>query len=323
MRPSSPASNQKESSDDRRYPPPRPSPMSWSSISIVVRANAPIEQAAELMDRHHISGLPVVDTAGTLVGVVSQTDLVRARSTEYLWANWPGLSVRHLMTSPPVTVQRSTPLAIAAARMERHHIHRLVVVADDDETLPIGILSIDRPRPRHRPCRARRARGLIVMCLGFPGRVVAVDPTGATVETDGRRRRANTLLAPDLAVGEWVYVSAGTVIERLDARRGGIHHRIHRDSPTGDRSCRTDLSLRPGGRASPSRPAGASPWRSAWRSSAGCRSSSTATPSSRSRTRPSTRRSRTASRRCCSSVSRRSSCGARRSARSTGGRGRG
>jgi CBS domain-containing protein len=108
---------------------------------VVVRANAPIEQAAELMDRHHISGLPVVDTSGSLVGVVSQTDIVRARSTEYLWANWPGLAVRHLMTSPPVTVQRSTPLAIAAARMERHHVHRLVVVADDDETLPIGILS--------------------------------------------------------------------------------------------------------------------------------------------------------------------------------------
>ena len=108
---------------------------------IVVRANAPLEQAAELMDRHHVSGLPVVDTAGTLVGVVSQTDLVRARSTQYLWANWPGLAVRHLMTSPPITVRRSTPLAVAAARMERHHIHRLVVVADDDETLPIGILS--------------------------------------------------------------------------------------------------------------------------------------------------------------------------------------
>jgi CBS domain-containing protein len=25
--------------------------------------------------------------------------------------------------------------------MERHHIHRLVVVADDDESVPIGILS--------------------------------------------------------------------------------------------------------------------------------------------------------------------------------------
>jgi CBS domain-containing protein len=108
---------------------------------VVVRADAPIEQAAELMDRHHVSGLPVVGHAGTLVGVVSQTDLVRARSTEYLWSNWPGLAVRHLMTSPAVTVFRSTPLAIAAARMERHHIHRLVVVADDDESVPIGILS--------------------------------------------------------------------------------------------------------------------------------------------------------------------------------------
>jgi CBS domain-containing protein len=108
---------------------------------IVVRANAPLEQAAELMDHHRVSGLPVVDGAGTLVGVVSQTDLVRARSTEYLWANWPGLAVRHLMTAPPITVTRSTPLSIAAARMERNHIHRLVVVADDDETIPIGILS--------------------------------------------------------------------------------------------------------------------------------------------------------------------------------------
>jgi CBS-domain-containing membrane protein len=57
---------------------------------IVVRANAS-SSSRRADDRHHVSGLPVVDTAGSLVGVVSQTDLVRARSTEYLWANWPGL----------------------------------------------------------------------------------------------------------------------------------------------------------------------------------------------------------------------------------------
>lgn len=108
---------------------------------IVVRADLPLGEAAELLDRHQISGAPVVDATGSLVGVLSQTDLVRARSTEYLWANWPGLAVRHLMTSPAVTVHRSTPIVLAAARMERHHIHRLVVVADDDETMPIGILS--------------------------------------------------------------------------------------------------------------------------------------------------------------------------------------
>ena len=53
------------------------------------------------------------------------------------------------------------------------------------------------------------------MCLGFPGLVVSVDPAGAAVETDGRRRRANILLIPDIAVGEWVFVSAGTVIDRV------------------------------------------------------------------------------------------------------------
>lgn len=108
---------------------------------IVIGANLPLDEAADLLDRHHISGAPVVDSSGSLVGVLSQTDLVRARSTQYLWANWPGLAVRHLMTSPAVTVQRSTPIVLAAARMERHRIHRLVVVADDDSTLPIGILS--------------------------------------------------------------------------------------------------------------------------------------------------------------------------------------
>ena len=53
------------------------------------------------------------------------------------------------------------------------------------------------------------------MCLGFPGRVVAIDGTGATIDTEGRRRRASTLMLSDLAVGEWVWVAAGTVIERV------------------------------------------------------------------------------------------------------------
>jgi CBS domain-containing protein len=109
---------------------------------IVIRADASLTEAARLMDHHHIHGVPVVDAAGSLVGVLSQTDLARARATEYLWANWPGLAVRHLMTSPAITVHRSTPLAIAARKMERHRIHRLVVVDDNDPSVPIGVLSM-------------------------------------------------------------------------------------------------------------------------------------------------------------------------------------
>ena len=54
------------------------------------------------------------------------------------------------------------------------------------------------------------------MCVGFPGQVTAVDDLGATVKTLGRERRASTLLMPDVLVGDWVYVAAGTIVERLD-----------------------------------------------------------------------------------------------------------
>ena len=109
---------------------------------VVVPADAPLSEAATLIDHHHVSGLPVVDGTGSLVGVISQTDLLRARATEHLWANWPGLSVRHLMSSPAVTVHRDSSILEAARTMERLGIHRLVVVADHDELLPIGVLSV-------------------------------------------------------------------------------------------------------------------------------------------------------------------------------------
>jgi hydrogenase expression/formation protein HypC len=54
------------------------------------------------------------------------------------------------------------------------------------------------------------------MCIGFPGRVVEVDDLGATIDTEGRRRRASTLLHPDILPGDWVFVAAGTVVDRLD-----------------------------------------------------------------------------------------------------------
>lgn len=54
------------------------------------------------------------------------------------------------------------------------------------------------------------------MCIAFPGLVVDLDADGAVVETEGRRRHASTLFIPDIAVGEWVTVAAGTIVERLE-----------------------------------------------------------------------------------------------------------
>jgi hydrogenase assembly chaperone HypC/HupF len=54
------------------------------------------------------------------------------------------------------------------------------------------------------------------MCLSFPGRVIALDADGATIETDGRTRRALTLAAPETRIGDWVLVSAGSIMQRLE-----------------------------------------------------------------------------------------------------------
>ena len=53
------------------------------------------------------------------------------------------------------------------------------------------------------------------MCIAYPGHVIAIDAQGALVETEGRRHRASLLLEPGVAVGDWVVVAAGTIIEIL------------------------------------------------------------------------------------------------------------
>jgi CBS domain-containing protein len=108
---------------------------------IVVAADAPLLDAVELMAHNQVTGLPVVDAGGRLIGVISQTDLIRLRTTHHLWEHWAGLSVRHLMTAPAQTIHGSATLVAAADKMERRHVHRLVVVADDDPARPIGVIS--------------------------------------------------------------------------------------------------------------------------------------------------------------------------------------
>ena len=108
---------------------------------INVRADLPLSEAARLLDTYRISGVPVVDRDGDLVGVLSQTDLLRAPALDHLWYALPGLAVRHLMTSPAVTVTETASLNEATALMEQRQIHRLVVVAENGQK-PVGVLSV-------------------------------------------------------------------------------------------------------------------------------------------------------------------------------------
>ncbi|HUG48525.1 MAG TPA: HypC/HybG/HupF family hydrogenase formation chaperone [Candidatus Limnocylindria bacterium] len=53
------------------------------------------------------------------------------------------------------------------------------------------------------------------MCIAYPGLVLSVEDGAALVEIDRRRQRASLVLTPDVRAGDWVVVSAGTVVERL------------------------------------------------------------------------------------------------------------
>lgn len=114
---------------------------------VVIQIDTAASEIADTLAQADISGAPVVDGAGFLVGVVSQTDLVRAAAARSGRGDaWRGLTARHLMTRHSVTVRADTSLAEAARRMERHGIHRVIVVEEDGAT-PAGVISMSDLMP--------------------------------------------------------------------------------------------------------------------------------------------------------------------------------
>jgi CBS domain-containing protein len=111
--------------------------MTPNPISIVDSAS--LAEAVGILDSRKITGLPVVDASGTLVGVLSQTDLVRAQANQQLARTWPGLAVGEIMTKPALTIAATARLDEAARVMEERRVHRLVVT--DEAGNPIGIIS--------------------------------------------------------------------------------------------------------------------------------------------------------------------------------------
>lgn len=109
---------------------------------VMVAVDAPIEEAERLILDHGISGLPVVDQGGALVGVVSQTDFMHLANPDVrnlIHHKASGIRIGEVMSRPPVTVLLSTSLVEAARKMVDERVHRVVVV--DDGQRPLGVLS--------------------------------------------------------------------------------------------------------------------------------------------------------------------------------------
>jgi CBS domain-containing protein len=124
---------------------------------ISVTPDATILEAANIMLQRHVSGLPVVDAAGKLVGIVSEGDFLRrseigtqkkrgrwlkfllgAGSSAGNFVHENGRKISEVMTRDAFTIDEETPLEEIVATMERHRVKRLPVMRGEKL---VGIVS--------------------------------------------------------------------------------------------------------------------------------------------------------------------------------------
>lgn len=90
-----------------------------------------VQEAAQLLDHERISGVPVVDARGRLIGIVSEADIISKVNRE-------GLRVADIMTCELVTVDEETPVGEIAALLSERRIKRVPVMNNDKL---VGIVS--------------------------------------------------------------------------------------------------------------------------------------------------------------------------------------
>ncbi len=119
---------------------------------ITVTPELPVDKLAGILWQNKISGVPVVDDAGNLVGVVTESDLIDQNKKVHIPTvftvldsmiflenpakidkeikKMTGTTVKDICTPDPVTVEEGTPLDEIASIMSDKHIHTLPVVKD-------------------------------------------------------------------------------------------------------------------------------------------------------------------------------------------------
>jgi CBS domain-containing protein len=114
-----------------------------------VQRGTSLKEVAQLLIDNAISGLPVIDLDGTILGVVSEADLLAkeqgraavrhrplsrimgdSRETRALLAKIEARTAADAMTSPAVVIRPAATISEAAASMTRRHVNRLPVVDD-------------------------------------------------------------------------------------------------------------------------------------------------------------------------------------------------
>jgi CBS domain-containing protein len=123
-----------------------------SSPVVTVTPETTFKECVRILRRKRVSGLPVVDTSGKLVGIVSEGDLLNkverrdpdayvleSRRHRLDRARASAMDVRSAMSTDVVSVEPGFPIALAAREMHTRGFKRLPVVDADGRV--VGIVS--------------------------------------------------------------------------------------------------------------------------------------------------------------------------------------
>ena len=95
---------------------------------ITIHPSATIQEAARLLSDYTISGVPVVDAGGVMVGLVSEADLIGKS----------GRTVADIMSRRVISVGEETPVEEVAQLLTSHHYKRVPILR---ESRVVGVVS--------------------------------------------------------------------------------------------------------------------------------------------------------------------------------------
>jgi len=179
---------------------------------VSVQRGTPIRDVAQVLVDHAISGVPVVDVDGAVLGVVSEADFLvkeqgrdavrhrplarilgESRESQVQLVKLAALTAADAMTAPAVTIQSGRPITEAAAVMTARGVNRLPVV--DDGRL-VGIVTradLVRAYVRSDEELARSIReDVLLRILWLDPNLFTVTVTDGAASVSGRVERRST-----------------------------------------------------------------------------------------------------------------------------------
>ena len=104
-----------------------------TSTPITVRPDSSVKTALELLIEHDISGLPVVDANGRIVGVLSEKDLLK------LFSEPSARTVGSVMTRVPMTINVDEPLVEVVDCLMAYGFRRVLI--EEQQGKLVGVVS--------------------------------------------------------------------------------------------------------------------------------------------------------------------------------------